>query len=341
MINRRFALARRPQGMARLEDFELVETALPPVGPGQVVVEHSHLGLAPAARIRMSADSRGYRPSIPIGGTMTSAAVGTVVASRNPTFAEGDAVSSFDGGWQTHSLSDGSDLRKIDLSLAPAPTWLGAMGISGFTAYVGTLDFGGAKAGDLFVVSAAAGAVGSLALQVAATQGCTTVGIAGGSAKCNYVVDSFGAQGCADYRADDFVDQLAAQCPRGVDVYFDNVGGPVRDAIWPLMAEYGRVAVCGQISQYNEGASGDVTSAASGTGPSWFPLLTKCLTVRGFLAGNFLTERYDDFRRDMSRWIRDGDVVSHDHITEGFDSAPQAFIDMLVGLNFGKTIVAI
>lgn len=340
MIHRRFALARRPEGMVRLEDFELIEAPLPGPDHGEVLVEHSHLALAPGNRIRMSADTRGYRPSIPLGGTVTSAAVGTVVASRNPSFAEGDAVTSFDGGWQTHALSDGSNLRRIDLLIAPAPTWLGALGMSGFAAFVGTLDFACAKAGDTFVVSAAAGAVGSLAAQVAATQGCTTVGIAGGAAKCAYVEENFGVRSCVDYRADDFAEQLAASCPAGIDVYFDNVGGHVRDVVWPLMNEYGRVAVCGQISQYNEAGTNDVP-APSPAGPSWFPLLTKSLTVRGFLAGNFLAQRYDDFRNDMGRWVKNGDVITRDHITEGFESTPQAFIDMLSGVNFGKAIVAI
>lgn len=340
MMHRRFALARRPEDEVTLDHFELIEAPLPELKDGEVLVEHSHLGLAPAARIRMSEDTRGYRPSIPIGGTVTSTAVGKVVASRNPKFAVGDAVSSFDGGWQTHALSDGSNLRPVELSLAPAPTWLGAMGLSGFTAYVGTIDFGAAKAGDTFVVSAAAGAVGSVAAQVAKALGCTTVGIAGGADKCAYVEENFGVAHCVDYRADDFADQLAAACPNGIDVYFDNVGGNVRDTVWPLLNEYGRVAVCGQISQYNNSATYDDTTAGV-AGPSWFPLLTKSLTVRGFLAGNFLTERYDDFRLDMSRWVRDGDVVSTDHITNGFDSTPQAFIDMLKGKNFGKTIVAV
>jgi NADPH-dependent curcumin reductase CurA len=340
MSYRRFALARRPEGTVTLEHFELVEGPMPEPGPGEVLVEHSHLGLAPAARIRMSEDTRGYRPSIPIGGTVTSAAVGTVVASRNPRFAEGDAVASFDGGWQTHALSDGGNLRTVDLALAPAPTWLGAMGISGFTAYVGTIDFAAVKAGDTFVVSAAAGAVGSLAAQVAATQGCTTVGIAGGAAKSAWVEENFGVKKCVDYRAGDFAEQLAAACPEGIDVYFDNVGGQVRDTVWPLLNEYGRVAVCGQIAQYNDAGTYD-TTASGAAGPSWFPLLTKSLTVRGFLAGNFLEQRYDDFRRDMSRWVKNGDVVSRDHISDGFDSTPQAFIDMLAGRNFGKTVVAI
>lgn len=340
MIHRRFALARRPEGMVRLEDFELVEAAVPAPGQGEVLVEHSHLALAPGNRIRMSADTRGYRPSIPLGGTVTSAAVGTVVASRNPGFVEGDAVTSFDGGWQTHALSDGSNLRKIDLALAPAPTWLGALGTSGFAAYVGTLDVASVHAGDTFVVSAAAGAVGSVAAQVAVAQGVTAIGIAGGAAKCTYVEENFRVRTCVDYQADDFAERLGAACPAGVDVYFDNVGGRVRDVVWPLMNEYGRVAVCGQISQYNEAGRNDA-SGPSPAGPSWFPLLTKSLSVRGFLAGNFMTQRYDDFRRDMGSWIRNGEVVCLDHITEGFESTPQAFIDMLSGVNFGKAIVAI
>ena len=340
MIHRRFALARRPEGMVKPEDFVLLEGPMPEPEPGEVLVEHSHIALAPGNRIRMSADSRGYRPPIPLGGTVTSATVGIVVASRNPTFAVGDAVSSFDGGWQTHAVSKGTNLRKVDLSVAPPPTWLGALGMSGFAAYVGTLDFARAHSGDVFVVSAAAGAVGSVAAQVAALRGCTTVGIAGGPAKCAYVEENFGVQRCVDYRAVDFGDQLANSCRDGVDVYFDNVGGHVRDRVWPLMNEFGRVAVCGQISQYNEASTNGV-SATSSDGPSWFPLLTKSLTVSGFLAGNLLAQRYDAFRSDMAGWVKNGDVVTRDHISEGFESTPRAFIDMLSGVNFGKAIVAL
>lgn len=340
MMHRRFALAHRPEGMVKLEDFELIEATVPEPDHGEVLVKHSHLGLAPGNRIRMSADTRGYRPPIPLGGTVSGTAVGTVMASRNPNFAEGDVVTSFDGGWQTHALSNGSNLRKVDLLLAPAPTWLGALGMSGFAAYIGTLDVAGVKAGDRFVVSAAAGAVGSIATQIATTQGCATVGIAGGKAKCSYVEQNFGVESCVNYRADDFAERLAASCPSGIDVYFDNVGGPVRDVAWSLMNENGRVAVCGQISQYNEAGANDAPPPSM-AGPSWFPLLTKSLSVRGFLAGNFLAERFDDFSQDMSLWIRNGDVVSQDHITEGFESTPKAFIDMLSGVNFGKTIVAL
>ena len=257
MIHRRFALARRPEGMVRLEDFELIEAPLPGPDHGEVLVEHSHLALAPGNRIRMSADTRGYRPSIPLGGTVTSAAVGTVVASRNPSFAEGDAVTSFDGGWQTHLLPRQQPEKDRPLD-CPSPDVAGGLGMSGFAAFVGTLDFACAKAGDTFIVSAAAGAVGSLAAQVAATQGCTTVELqeVPPSAPTSKRTSAFGVVWTiAPMTSPSSSRHLArlASMPTSTTWAVTSV-----TSFWPLMNEYGRVAVCGQISQCNEAGTNDV-----------------------------------------------------------------------------------
>jgi NADPH-dependent curcumin reductase len=333
MTHRRFVLARRPHGLPVAADFEMVESEVPGAGPGEVVVRHTHLGLAPAARIRMSEEVQGYLPPLALGETIYGAAVGSVVDSRHPDFAVGDVVVSINGGWQTHDVTDGRNLKPVDLDLAPAPTWLGAMGVSGLTAYVGLTDIGQLRAGETVVVSAAAGAVGSMVVQFARAMGCRAVGVAGGPEKCRHVVDDLRADACVDYKAPDVGARLADACPDGVDVYFDNVGGAVRDAVWPLMRQYGRVVVCGQIAEYNRGSE-------DGSGPDWYPLLTRSLTVRGFLASRY-AHRYDDFRREGARWLREGLVVPTEHVVDGFENTPAAFIGMLEGRNTGKTVVAV
>jgi NADPH-dependent curcumin reductase len=330
---RRIVLRRRPEGMPVPEDFEVVEDAVPTPDDGQVVVRHSHLGLAPAARIRMSADVEGYLPPLALGETVYGAAVGVVVDSRHPDLAVGDDVVSINGGWQTHDLTDGRNLRPVDLSVAPAPTWLGALGVSGLTAYVGLTDIARLEAGQQVVVSAAAGAVGSMVVQFARALDCRVVGVAGGPDKCRHVTQTVGADAAVDYRGGDLAGQLARACPEGVDVYFDNVGGAVRDAVWPLMNQYGRVVVCGQIAEYNR-------RTQEGSGPDWYPLLTKSLTVRGFLASRF-QHRYDDFLRDASAWLRADRVVPTEFVVDGFERTPDAFIAMLAGRTLGKTVVAI
>jgi NADPH-dependent curcumin reductase CurA len=333
MTHRRFVLARRPNGLPVADDFDLVESALPAVGDGEVLVRHTHLGLAPAARIRMSEDVQGYLPPFALGDTIYGAAVGVVEESRQSDFTAGDVVVSINGGWQTHAVSDGSNLRPVDLDLAPAPTWLGAMGVSGLTAYVGLTDIGHVVPGETVVVSAGAGAVGSMALQFARAMGCRVVGIAGGPDKCRHVRDSLRTEACVDYKAADLAGQLSAACPDGVDVYFDNVGGAVRDAVWPLMRQYGRVVVCGQIADYNR-------AGQAGAGPDWYPLLTRSLTVRGFLASRY-PHRYDEFRTRAAEWMCDGSVLPTEHVVSGFNSTPDAFIGMLEGRYIGKTVVAI
>ncbi|MGE4322656.1 MAG: NADP-dependent oxidoreductase [Sphingobium sp.] len=329
MRNRQIVLRSRPSATPTPDNFELVEQAVPDLEDGQLLIRHEYLGLAPAARIRMS-EARSYAPPLPLGSPIYGQAVGVVLKSRNTAFAEGDAVVISDGGWQEYSVSDGTSVNRIDTGLAPATVWLGTLGVSGFTAYVGMQDFLGPRTGETIVVSAASGAVGSVAVQMARIAGCRAVGIAGSAEKCAYVTQQLGAHACADHRASDFADALAAACPTGIDGYFENVGGAVRDTLWPLMNDFGRVAICGLISQYSD--------AQAPGGPDWFPILTKRLSVRGFMLRDH-PDRYEAFVADMAQWVSTGQVKYREHIAHGLEDTPRAFIDMLSGRNFGKTLV--
>ncbi|MCW2748028.1 MAG: hypothetical protein JWP10_1170, partial [Nocardioidaceae bacterium] len=301
MSNRKIVLARRPHGIPVLEDFRVEETPVPEPGPGEVVVRHTHLGLAPRARIQMSDEGAAASDRMELGGVIHCAIAGEVVASNNPAFVVGTKVASVLGGWQTYSVSDGAMLNPIDTSVAPPSVWMGNLGISGFTAWVGLREIGKPQPGETIVVSSAAGAVGLVASQIAALRGARVVGIAGGAEKCRYVETHFGADVCVDYHAPDFLEQLAAACPDGIDIYFDNVGGAVRDATWPLMNKFGRVIVCGQISQY---VRKDLES-----GPDWYPLLTKSLLVQGLSFAAFL-HLQDEFIAEAGAWTTSGKLVS-------------------------------
>lgn len=327
-MNRQIVLAARPQGIPQPHDFRLQQALIPEPAEGQVLLRHICLGLAPSARLRMS-ETASYRAPMALGEVVHGQAVGVVVQSRHPAYQPGDMAMSISGGWQAYAVHAGEDVVRVDPTLAPPSVWLGALGSSGMTAYVGLLDIGMPQAGETVVVSAASGGVGSVAGQIARLQGCRVVGIAGGPAKAAHVRDTLGFDAAVDYRAPDFAGQLAAACPQGVDVYFDNVGGTVRNAVWPLMAQNGRVVVCGMISEYNTAAQ---------PGPDWFSILTKRLSVRGFILSDHLARRAD-FLRDMGHWYRDGAIVVQEDVSEGLESVVPAFIGMLQGKNFGKTIV--
>jgi len=327
-LYRQWVLARRPSGLPRLDDFRLIEAELPAIGHGQVLIRHEVLGLAPAARLRMS-DGRSYRAPMALGEVVYGQACGVVVRSRNDHFTEGDAVYSVSGGWQTHSVSDGTGLARIDTEIAPPRVWLGALGTSGQTAYTGLLHIGHAEAGETVVVSAASGGVGSMVGQIAKIKGCRVVGIAGGEPKCRHVVEDLGFDACVDYRANDSAQKLKAACGQGVDVYFENVGGEVRDEVWPLMNNAGRVVVCGLIAEYND---------AQKPGPGWFQILARRLNVRGFIMSDYVHLR-DEFVRDMSGWYAAGRIHVREDVSVGLEQVVPAFIGMLEGRNFGKTIV--
>jgi NADPH-dependent curcumin reductase CurA len=286
-------------------------------------------------RGRMS-DAKSYAAPVPVGGVMEGGTVSEVLASNNPAFAAGDIVLGRTG-WQTHALSDGSNLRKIDPDLAPISTALGVLGMPGMTAYAGLLEVGRPKAGETLVVAAASGAVGSAVGQIAKIKGLRAVGIAGGSEKCRYVRHELGFDDCLDHRAPDLPGRLAAACPDGIDIYFENVAGPVLDAVLPLLNNFARIPVCGTISHYND--------TAPPAGPDklpavWRMILTKRLRVQGLLVTDFAA-LHGEFLRDMGQWVRDGRVKYREDIVDGFENAPRALIGLLRGENFGKLLVRV
>lgn len=331
MKNRSIVLRARPRGIPQSSDFELVETEVPEIRRGQVLLRHRYLGLAPAARLRIG-EMRTYAAPLALGAPMYGQVVGEVVASAADALAAGDLVVMTAGSWQDYSVVDAASVSKIQTDAFPPTAWLGILGISGYTAYVGMLKLAQAKAGETVVVSAAAGAVGSAAAQIAQLSGCRVTGIAGGAEKCAFAKDTFGIAECVDYRCVDFPERLRDACSTGADVYFDNVGGAVRDVAMGVMRRFGRITVCGMISEYND--------EEYQAGPSWFPLLFKRLTVQGFLIHDH-PQYQDEFVRSMRGWHEQGGLKLREDITTGLENAPAAFIRMLSGKNFGKTIVAL
>ena len=332
---RRIVLASRPVGEPKPSDFRLEEFPVPQPGPGQVLLRTKWLSLDPYMRGRMS-DVPSYAKPVGIDEVMEAGTVSEVAASNNERYAKGDIVLSR-AGWQTHMVSDGSGLRKLDPKLAPISTALGVLGMPGMTAYSGLLEIGQPKAGETVVVSAASGAVGSVVGQIAKIKGARAIGIAGGPDKCNYVKNELGFDDCIDHRAPDLREKLKAACPKGIDVYFENVSGPVWDAVFPLLNTFARIPVCGLIAQY----SATELKEARYSAPQVFrAILTKRLTIRGFIVTDFAA-KHGDFQRDVSQWVREGKVKYREDIAEGLENAPQAFMGMLKGKNFGKQLVRI
>jgi NADPH-dependent curcumin reductase len=331
---KRIVLASRPVGEPKPSDFRIEETPIPTPGDGQVLLRTIWLSLDPYMRGRMS-DGPSYATPVPVGGVMEAGTVNEVIASNNPAFARGDIVLAR-AGWQTHALSDGRGLAKIDPKLAPISTAVGVLGMPGMTAYTGLLDIGKPQPGETVVVAAASGAVGSAVGQIARIKGARAVGIAGGKDKCEHVKKELGFDECLDHRDPDLPAKLKAACPKGIDVYFENVGGAVFEAVFPLLIAFARMPVCGLIAHYND------TQAVA---PKWAAammrqVLTKRLTIRGFIVSDF-AGRQADFLRDMSTWVREGKVKYKEFVTEGLDSAPGAFMGLLKGANFGKQLVRV
>ena len=323
-------LRSRPVGLPSLENFEMVERPMPKPEAGEVLTRTLFLSLDPYMRSRMS-DAKSYASPVRIGDVMVGQTVGRVVTSRHSGFAAGDFVLG-SGNWQEYASLPGTALRKLDPALTPGSTALGVLGMPGLTAYVGLLDIGQPQSGETVVVSAASGAVGSIVGQIAKIKCCRAVGIAGGSAKCRYVVDELGFDAGVDYRAPDFSESLTKACPNGVDIYFENVGGAVQRVVWPLLNEFGRVPVCGLIAQYND--------TEPTPGPDLRSVLVKRLTVRGFIVSDH-RERLAEFVSEVSTWVREGQVKYREDIVDGLENAPEAFIGLLQGRNFGKLIVRV
>ena len=330
---KRVVLVSRPVGEPKATDFRVEEYAQPVPGEGQVLLRTVWLSLDPYMRGLMS-DGPSYAAPVPIGGVMEGGTVCEVIASNNPGFAKGDIVLSR-AGWQTHALSDGKDLRKVDPGLGPVSAAVGVLGMPGMTAYTGLLDIGKPQPGETVVVAAASGAVGSAVGQIAKIKGARAVGIAGGKDKCDYVKE-LGFDDCLDHRDPDLAAKLKEACPKGIDVYFENVGGKVFEAVFPLLNAFARVPVCGLIAQYND---------TEPSVPKWASsmmrvVLTKRLNIRGFIVSDFAA-RHADFLKDMSGWVREGKVKHREFVTEGLDSAPAAFMGLLRGANFGKQLVRV
>jgi len=331
---KRIVLASRPVGEPKPSDFRIEEIPVPAPRPGQVLLRTIWLSLDPYMRGRIS-DAASYAQPVPIGGVIEAGTVCEVIASNNPAFAKGDIVLAR-AGWQTHALSDGKGLAKIDPKLAPISTAVGVLGMPGMTAYTGLLDIGRPQPGETVVVAAASGAVGSAVGQIARIKGARAVGIAGGKDKCEFVKNELGFDHCVDHRDPDLAARLKDACPKGIDVYFENVGGAVFDAVFPLLNPFARVPVCGLIAHYNDTEAKPPKWAAS----LMRAILTKRLTFRGFIVSDFAA-RHADFLRDMSQWVREGKVKYREFVTEGLDTAPAAFMGLLKGANFGKQLVRV
>lgn len=334
--NRRWLLAARPKGAPQLEDFCLEEAPLVPLEAGQLRVRHAYLSLDPYMRGRMN-DAKSYAAPLALGEVMLGGTVGQVVESQHGDYAVGDWVLGF-GGWQDYSVSDGSGLHKLSPALPRRSYALGLLGMPGLTAYAGLLDIGAPQPGETLVVAAASGAVGSVVGQIAKIKGCRVVGVAGGADKCAYVTETLGFDACLDHRAADFEAQLAAACPAGVDIYFENVGGRVLKAVLPLLNPKARIPLCGLIAHYND--------AAPPAGPDLSPklmatLLTRRVRVQGFIVFDDFGHRLPDFLRDMGAWLAEGKIHYREHHVDGLERAPQGFLELLQGGNFGKVIVDI
>ncbi len=309
---------------------------MPAPGRGQVLLRTIWLSLDPYMRGRMS-DAPSYAPPVALGGVMTGQTVSRVEYSQNPDYRIGDLVLAA-SGWQEFAVSDGRDLTRLPAGLE-RPSWaLGVLGMTGYTAYTGLLDIGKPKQGETVAVAAATGAVGSVVGQIAKLQGCRVVGLAGGAEKCGWAVNELGFDACVDHRSPALEESLAAACPRGIDVYFENVGGRIFRAVVPLLNTHARIPVCGLIAQY------DGRAKPAETDWTWTlmrTVLVKRITMRGFIVYDDDAHRFDEFLASMQAWLREGRVKYREDVVDGLENAPQAFLGLLEGRNFGKLVVRV
>jgi hypothetical protein len=329
-INHQVRLAARPVGKVKPSDWRRTEEAVPTPGAGQFVVKVLYLSLDPAMRGWMNDNKASYMPPVGLGEVMRALAVGRVVASNHPGFAVGEHVTGALGA-QEYALTDGSGLFKVDPRLAPLPVYLGTLGMPGLTAYFGLLDVGQPKEGDTVVVSGAAGAVGSVVGQVAKIKGARVVGIAGGADKCRYLVDVLGFDAAIDYKTENVAESLARHCPQGVNVYFDNVGGDILDAVLTRLARGARVVICGAISQYNN------TTPTQGPA-NYLALLVQRATMTGIMVADYYP-RAGQAMMEMGGWLAAGKLKTREDIVNGLDKFPEAFDMLFSGANQGKLVL--
>ena len=336
MTNRRIVLNSRLLGVPTTADLKLEEGSIPIPSDGQVLLRTLYLSLDPYMRGRMS-DAESYAPPVALGDVMVGATISTVETSLNTNYQMGDLILSANG-WQEYALSDGKGLLKLTNDLPALSLNLGVLGMPGFTAYMGLLDIGQPKPNEAVVVAAASGAVGAVVGQIAKIKGCRVVGIAGGADKCRYAVDELGFDICLDHHAEDFALQLANACSKGIDVYFESVGGKIFDAVLPLLNTKARIPVCGMIASYN---STNLTAGPDRLGLLEGILLRKRIKMQGFIIFDDYGNRYPEFVNQMKTWLKQGKIKFLEDITDGLENAPNAFIGMLEGRNFGKTIVRV
>jgi NADPH-dependent curcumin reductase CurA len=335
-VNRRILLAARPRGAPKPEDFRLAESPIPKPNDGEVLLRTLYLSLDPYMRNVMDEVAPVYTSSVPLGEPMVGGTVSRVVTSKHPKFRAGDLVLG-GSGWQDYAVSNGDGLVPLGEMGQPSLA-LGGLGMPAFTAYVGLLDIGQPKPGETVVVAAASGAVGSVVGQIAKLKGARAIGIAGGAAKCRYVVDELGFDTCLDRNDPQLAAKLAAACPKGIDVYFENVGGAVFDAVLPLLNIRARVPVIGVIAHYND--------KTPPPGPNRLPLLMsavlqKRIRVEGMIILDHYADRFDAFNRDMREWIGAGRIKLREDVVDGLENAPTALIGLLEGRNFGKVVVRV
>lgn len=335
-VNRAILLKSRPVGAPTLENFRLEERNIPVPENRQVLLRTHYLSLDPYMRGRMS-DGPSYAASTAIGDVMVGSTVSRVETSLHPDYKVGDMVLSF-SGWQDYTISDGKGLTKLNADKHHPTLALGVLGMPGFTAYMGLLDIGQPKSGETVVVAAASGAVGAVVGQIAKIKGCRSIGIAGGPEKCGYVVDELGFDTCIDHHATDFSKQLATACPKGIDVYFESVGGAVFDAVLPLLNTKARIPVCGMIANYN---NTELPQGPDRLGLLTGTILTKRLKMQGFIIFDDYAPRFSEFFGQMSSWLWEGRIKYREDIVDGLENAPEAFIGLLKGKNFGKLIIRV
>jgi NADPH-dependent curcumin reductase len=334
LTNHQFRLAARPEGLPKRSDWNYVEEPVRQPGQGEVLVKTLYLSLDPAMRGWMN-EGRSYIAPVGIGEVMRAGGAGRVIASENPAFAVGDHVTGVLGA-QEYALINAQATRgltKVDPKLVPLPVYVGALGVTGLTAYFGLLEVGQAKAGDTVVVSGAAGATGMVVGQIAKIKGCRAVGIAGGPEKCGYIVKELGFDAAIDYKNENVVEALRKHCPQGVNVYFDNVGGDILDAVLTQLARGARVVICGAISQYN--------STTGIKGPSnYLSLLVNAARMEGFVVFNYAA-RYGEAAKEMAGWMMAGKLKSKEDIVEGLQSFPDTLLKLFRGENVGKLMIKV
>ena len=333
--NRQILLANRPVGMPKASDFLLNETSIPTPVDGQVLCETLYLSLDPYMRGRMS-PSKSYAKPVEINEVMTGGTVGKVIESKDPNLKAGDIVFGY-GGWQDYWVHNGKTLKNVDPDIAPISTATGVLGMPGVTAYTGLLNIGKPKKGETVVVASACGPVGSVVGQIAKFKGARSVGIAGSKEKCKYATDKFQFDHCLNHKSSEFSEELKQVCPEGIDVYFENVGGKVLDSVLPLLNDFARIPVCGIISAYN--------STELPSGPNLIPslmrsILVKRLTFRGFIVWDFANQEKEALQQ-LAKWIKQGKLHYLEDIVDGLENAPEAFIGLFDGKNFGKLVVRV